>query len=94
MAAAPQQPNFLEALAASEGTTAKDLQKNAQNKQYNVKVDLVITETNGNKPYFDGGIHYTGLPYSMVVIMEKELVALEQKLVELGIGIATGGEQP
>lgn len=91
MAAAPE-PTFAQQLAASEGTTPKDLQKNALSKQYNLKVALVITETNNDKKYFDGGIDYTGVPYAFVVAVEAELVKLQEKLIGLGGEIATGGE--
>jgi len=79
------------AAVAGDGEAVKQAQKNATNKQYDMKVVVTINETaNPGKKYFDGGIDYSGVPYAFVVAVEQILVETQQKLVELGKAIATG----
>lgn len=80
-------------MLSGTGSDIKDMQRNALGKRYNVKLQLVITEANGNNNFFDSGLMtWHDCPYQFAVLMEKALVELLEKLTTAGIEIATGGE--
>lgn len=74
----------------------EDANETAWGKRYNLKfLGVSITETVGDKQYFDAGsMVWTGVSYGLVVAVEKELAMLIGKFVQLGGVVATGENPP
>jgi len=89
-----QANEFASALAASEKVSIDDLQRNATSKQYNMVVSFKVTEANGDKPFYDGESHWSGVQYAVVVQTEALMIELLGKFQALGAAIATGGAAP
>lgn len=78
----------------AESGALEQAQRNALGKQYNMSIRMVVTETSGNKPFFDSGdVTWSGVPYPIVVITEKALVALLEQFTDLGASVGTGEPQ-
>src|SRR5262245_28571484 len=96
MSQAPAPGNlFIKSLEGQGAPTVEEvlklLQRNANNKQYNMTLQFTVTEANGEKPFFDSGeLKWSGVTYGVVVTTEFLLLKLLGDFNELGQAIAIG----